>query len=77
MFTNSSAVGCTFPVTSVTRETRNEAISTANLKQALASLGVAKQFFFVDACRNGHPELRKRVIKGSEILNEDPSDEVN
>jgi hypothetical protein len=55
----------------------NDAISTENLKRALASLAVPSQFFFLDACRNGNAELRRKVVNGSSILNEDQSDLVN
>jgi hypothetical protein len=55
----------------------NDAISTENLKRALASLDVPNQFFFLDACRNGNAELRRKVINGATILNEDQSDAVN
>jgi Caspase domain len=55
----------------------NDAMSTENLKRALASLDVPEQFFFLDACRNGNADLRRKVINGSSILNEDQSDRVN
>ncbi len=55
----------------------NEALATANLKKGLASLGVPNQFFFVDACRNGQPDLRKKVVNGAPILNEDDTEAVN
>lgn len=49
----------------------NNAISTENLKNGLASLKVPYQFFFLDACRNDHKELRGKKISGRDILNED------
>jgi len=55
----------------------NDAISTENLKRALASLAVPSQFFFLDACRNGNADLRRKVVNGSSILNEEQSDLVN
>lgn len=55
----------------------NDAISTENVKRALASLQVPYQFYFLDACRNGAAELRRKVVNGSTILNEDQADAVN
>jgi uncharacterized caspase-like protein len=55
----------------------NDAISTANLRAGLASLNVTRQFFFLDACRNGSQKLRSKVLPGARILNEDDSAEVN
>jgi hypothetical protein len=55
----------------------NDAISTDNLKKGLASLGVARQFFFLDACRNDHHALRSKKVTGTEILPEDESALVN
>jgi hypothetical protein len=55
----------------------NDAVSTANLRNGLASLGVPYQFFFVDACRNGHADLRRKIIPGSLILNEDDVQDTN
>lgn len=49
----------------------DEAISTQNIRNGLASLLVPRQFFFIDACRNDHRELRKKKITGSKILRED------
>jgi hypothetical protein len=55
----------------------NDAISTENVKRAMASLLVPYQFYFLDACRNGAAELRRNIVKGSEILTEMQSDTVN
>ena len=55
----------------------NDAISTDNLKKGLASLGVARQFFFLDACRNDHHALRSKKVTGTEILPEDEAALVN
>ena len=55
----------------------NAAISTQNLKSGLASLNVPCQLFFLDACRNGDPELRKNLLTGTPILNEGESSQVN
>jgi hypothetical protein len=51
----------------------DRAISTPNLRFGLASLKVPRQFFFLDACRNDHKELRKKNIRGIKILPEDES----
>jgi hypothetical protein len=48
----------------------NEAISTRNLQNALASIGVPKQFYFFDACRNDHQKLRAKRVRGIDILPE-------
>lgn len=52
-------------------ENWDEAISTQNIRNGLASLLVPRQFFFIDACRNDHRELRQKKITGSKILRED------
>ncbi len=55
----------------------NDAISTQNLLMGLAELDVPEHFYFVDACRNDHRQLRERQIKGNEILDVSPSYQTN
>lgn len=58
-------------------EAWDEAVSTSNLRKGLASLNVPHQLFFLDACRNGSADLRKKVLTGQRILNEDESAALN
>jgi hypothetical protein len=51
----------------------NDAISTQNLKNGLASLEVPYRFHFLDACRNDFPVLRAKRLQGADILSEDES----
>jgi Caspase domain len=46
----------------------NRAISVLNLRRGLAPLAVRDQFFFLDACRNDHRDLRAQDIEGTPIL---------
>jgi uncharacterized caspase-like protein len=55
----------------------NNALSTENLVNGLASLQVTRQFFFLDACRNDNQKLRDKRIEGRRVLNEDVSALVN
>ncbi|MGE3154914.1 MAG: caspase family protein [Nitrospiraceae bacterium] len=55
----------------------NNALSTENLINGLASLKVTRQFFFLDACRNDNQKLREKLIQGRKVLNEDVSALVN
>lgn len=55
----------------------NNALSTENLVNGLASLKVTRQFFFLDACRNDNQKLREKRIEGRKVLNEDVSALVN
>jgi Caspase domain len=48
-----------------------KALSTRNLQAALASSPVSRQFFYIDACRNDHDDLRKKGLAGTKILTED------
>lgn len=46
----------------------NDAVSVQNIRSACSELGIRDQFFFLDACRNDHEELRGKDIRGVEIL---------
>jgi hypothetical protein len=48
----------------------DDAISVRNLRNGLGVLRVRDQFFFLDACRNDHQELKDAEIKGRSILQE-------
>jgi hypothetical protein len=54
-------------------ENVNEAISTENLAKGLRSLNVTEQFFFLDACRADHEDLRALSVKGADLLPEAPA----
>ncbi|MFP2926498.1 caspase family protein [Pyxidicoccus sp. 3LG] len=54
-------------------ENVNEALSTENLAKGLRALSVTEQFFFMDACRADHEELRATHIRGAEVLPEGPA----
>lgn len=49
----------------------NRAINVRDLRQALASCGVAEQLFLLDACRNDHTRLRELGLSltGTQVLN--------
>ena len=47
----------------------NRAISTANLTSGLCTLAMLEHFFFLDACRNDHPDLRGSDLTGQDVLN--------
>jgi Caspase domain len=55
----------------------NDAISTSNLENGLAVLHVPLQMFFIDACRNAPTALRKKRIRGTDILPEDNNETSN
>lgn len=55
----------------------NNALSTENLVNGLASLRVPRQFFFLDACRNDNQELRNKRVEGRRVLNEEVAALVN
>lgn len=48
--------------------THNRALSIRGLADAMATLPVCDQFFFVDACRNTHADLAALDIKGNSVL---------
>ncbi|MEZ0608026.1 caspase family protein [Fibrella sp. WM1] len=48
--------------------THNRALSIRKLADAMTTLPVCDQFFFVDACRNTHPDLAALSIQGDGVL---------
>ncbi|WP_254412077.1 caspase family protein [Dyadobacter diqingensis] len=57
--------------------TYDRALNIRRLSDAMARLPVCDQFFFVDACRNTHPDLAKLEIRGNGILTIAGTDIIN
>jgi hypothetical protein len=55
----------------------NMALSTQNIRFALASSPVCRQSYFFDACRNDHTKLRQKGIEGTKVLSERTAAEAN
>ena len=49
-------------------QSHNRALNIRKLSDAMTRLAVCDQFFFVDACRNTHPDLASLNIEGSGII---------
>ncbi|MBO0950128.1 caspase family protein [Fibrella forsythiae] len=57
--------------------THNRALNVRKLADAMTKLAVCDQFFFVDACRNTHPDLAVLNVQGTGFLTISSTELVN